>query len=935
VGSILAIVSKAMFDREAKRAAARVGRGGVAALLGQTLDIDRYISRGPALAPLHDGGSLVLVTVRPGDETIWLVAILDDPKLGDDGYVARRPNRAPLTDVTEIVREHLKAYVGKLPKRGRVAMSLQTPRQLEPTWVERFRKAAQSAEEKEEEEEEREEEEEEEEEEPIASVPMSLSSVARLPAVLRAPPWKSKGLRAPSPRARAFRLDLASRASRMDWPRHSRDLALGVARLRKCANWREATAREIEIAMARPQAPTGPNRVCLGVLSTLPMDDALDVLRRVPLRSFCHQSSLLLPAVARLGGAMAETIARAAMNKERRVHAFAALEHLGTPLAVPVVLDAIVRVPTLRAAALRWLMRYADVVLVALIPLAVGVVPSSLGLADELYPQSADSLRRAAHRALLRMAASRSVDKNKKIIMKVARDLDLEEDTTACLHVHALAGRRPPTVPRFRDVPRPLIKEVMKEGGKPISSESYVVMLELLALTDWETRSEDIDALEQRLDLRACLETLLAKWIGARATRTQRWILDAACQMADGVVQRRVVDLIRSWRGVYELSSAKAIDALARAAISQRARPAGDRALESLGALAHRSGSGERVATAQRALLHVADVLALPKDTIDDRLVSRLGLDDRGRMELEVAGRKLVARLDSSLVPFLSSVDTHGRITELPRVERRGMRAMETADEREAERWALFRREARIVAEDVAARAERWMRYRKRWIVSDFLTYVVAHPVLREVAAGLVWGVYRAGHGLVDTFRVTEDRTFADASDAPFDVLPVHDEEIVHQEIGVVHPAELDDKAIAAWADVLFNYRIVPVFEQLSWPVVRLTEEKHAATELRRFSNMVVTPALLSTLWTWRQVPMTTTAYEKRLDRKHDGAPLRALLLLESRGSGHLFAQIVRTIRVQHFAELSNDDQHWLTWSEVDPVSASEMLFELGKRVGA
>lgn len=119
MASVLAIVSKAVFERD-----------GAGAELGQTLPLERYLSANKGLTPLAEGGSLFMVTVRPPDERLWLVAVLRDPTFVDDHWEAAA-NSAPLTDITELLPQiQLANGKGIKPKPGRMGMSLQTPRVL-------------------------------------------------------------------------------------------------------------------------------------------------------------------------------------------------------------------------------------------------------------------------------------------------------------------------------------------------------------------------------------------------------------------------------------------------------------------------------------------------------------------------------------------------------------------------------------------------------------------------------------------------------------------------------------------------------------------------------------------------------------------------------------------------------------------------------------
>jgi hypothetical protein len=116
---LLAIISKAVFEEDAK-----------GARVGQVLPIDRYNSAHKALAPLADGGRLFLVTVRPPDERLWLVAVLDGPKQKRGAWVAA-PNKVPITDLGPVKsRIQFASGGGISAKKGALGMSLQTPRRL-------------------------------------------------------------------------------------------------------------------------------------------------------------------------------------------------------------------------------------------------------------------------------------------------------------------------------------------------------------------------------------------------------------------------------------------------------------------------------------------------------------------------------------------------------------------------------------------------------------------------------------------------------------------------------------------------------------------------------------------------------------------------------------------------------------------------------------
>ena len=126
MADLIAIISKGIFEQQARKGKGLLGPGEVLAL-------DRYDSKNKALAPLAQGGRLVLVTVRPPNERLWLVAILEGLAQDTTGWRASAPNHVPITDVSPL-RKTLRLATGKglSQDKGALGMSLQTPRALAP-----------------------------------------------------------------------------------------------------------------------------------------------------------------------------------------------------------------------------------------------------------------------------------------------------------------------------------------------------------------------------------------------------------------------------------------------------------------------------------------------------------------------------------------------------------------------------------------------------------------------------------------------------------------------------------------------------------------------------------------------------------------------------------------------------------------------------------
>lgn len=120
MGSVMAVISKAVFEKQAPKG---LSPGGV-------WPLDRYVSKTAGLRVLADGGALFLVTVRPPDERLWLVAVLESPRFDGEQWTAA-PNVVPVRDATPLLPK-LRFTTGKgiAAQPGKLGMSLQTPREL-------------------------------------------------------------------------------------------------------------------------------------------------------------------------------------------------------------------------------------------------------------------------------------------------------------------------------------------------------------------------------------------------------------------------------------------------------------------------------------------------------------------------------------------------------------------------------------------------------------------------------------------------------------------------------------------------------------------------------------------------------------------------------------------------------------------------------------
>jgi serine/threonine protein kinase len=132
VPDILAIVSKAIFERDARVEGELVG-------LGDVWPVDRYNSTNKALSSLANGGRIFLVTVRPPNEQLWFVGVVDAPQFSGTAWIAKKANTLPVTNISTL-RSTIEFESGKgiSQDAGTLGMSLQAPRALTANDVEQI-----------------------------------------------------------------------------------------------------------------------------------------------------------------------------------------------------------------------------------------------------------------------------------------------------------------------------------------------------------------------------------------------------------------------------------------------------------------------------------------------------------------------------------------------------------------------------------------------------------------------------------------------------------------------------------------------------------------------------------------------------------------------------------------------------------------------------
>ncbi|MEM9193394.1 MAG: DUF4132 domain-containing protein [Myxococcota bacterium] len=151
-------------------------------------------------------------------------------------------------------------------------------------------------------------------------------------------------------------------------------------------------------------------------------------------------------------------------------------------------------------------------------------------------------------------------------------------------------------------------------------------------------------------------------------------------------------------------------------------------------------------------------------------------------------GTDFRVRLDAQLTPRVA--DASGLLKRIP-----------SGSDAEKRAWELVRDDGRVLAALLVRRFERLLIDGSEIDPARFTAWL-AHPIFAGLMERIVFAVDTA------TFRVSEDRTFSDASDEEFS-LPEN------KKVRVAHPSELEPGELARWQALFADYDILQPFPQL------------------------------------------------------------------------------------------------------------------------
>ncbi len=383
---------------------------------------------------------------------------------------------------------------------------------------------------------------------------------------------------------------------------------------------------------------------------------------------------------------------------------------------------------------------------------------------------------------------------------------------------------RMPKLPAFFVAPS-LRRPMLRDGGGALPASALEHIGMMLAISKLDAPYAGLAIVREACTPESLAEfawDLFEAWLAAGAPSKESWAFAALGLLGNDETARRLAPRIREWPGASQHQRAvTGLDLLA--------------AIGSDVALMHLNGIAGKVKfkalqdRAKEKIAVVAEARGFTPAELSDRLVPDLGLDERGSLALDFGPRQFFIGFDETLKPFVK--DAQGvRLKDLPKPIRSDDEALSAAA---TDRFKQLKKDAKAIASLQVTRLEMSMIDRRRWTAADFRLFFLEHPLMRHLAARLVWGLYDAQDVLTGAFRVAEDWTLADGDDAEF-TLPAD------ARIGLVHVIEMPAAMQAAFGQLLADYEILQPFKQLGRETYVLTPQEKAVAKIDRYATKTI-----------------------------------------------------------------------------------------------
>ncbi|WP_289007173.1 DUF4132 domain-containing protein [uncultured Parabacteroides sp.] len=453
-------------------------------------------------------------------------------------------------------------------------------------------------------------------------------------------------------------------------------------------------------------------------------------------------------------------------------------------------------------------------------------------LLEQLYPELDEELRNWSRQLFKywdnsHASAAKIRFRNKKAVL----DYCSEHIELYCTQQIAWLPQKPYTRIHWANetdvdefVPRHVIRYILSE---------YASLVQV-------TRLHACDAIVPFLDEKewqAALEELYQYWLSDGAEAGRRMLLLPYCFYGGEEQIARLAPRIKAW-------SKAARKQLVRFTMKLLGLKASPNALILLNEWMETAPSGTYKRSAWEAFRQAAVRKRLPVEVLADQIIPTFGFDRLGEKVVDYGTRTFHVTLLPDFTVSVLDVEKQKVSKSLPAPTKRDDR--EKAEKARAE-LAGLKKQVKTQTNIQRKRLEQALKNGRSWTKNSWLATFIENPVMRYLAKGLIWGVYKE-RKLQNSFRYMEDGTFTTAYEEEF-ILP--DDAV----ISLVHPIDLTEEILTRWKEQLDDYEIVPLIPQLNTPVHPLKEEEKQGDTLFRYSGKKV---YISNIYDFETADVTT-----------------------------------------------------------------------------
>ncbi|EMI16331.1 WGR domain-containing protein [Rhodopirellula maiorica SM1] len=371
-------------------------------------------------------------------------------------------------------------------------------------------------------------------------------------------------------------------------------------------------------------------------------------------------------------------------------------------------------------------------------------------------------------------------------------------------------------------------------GDQRLSDEQLLTVLHILAVTPVTERHPLLTAIKEHID-KGVRDTfawrLFELWQEDGSVSKNKWAMGAIGHIGDDGCVMKLTPMVRVWPG--ESQHARAVFGL------ECLRGVGtNTALMQLSGVAQKLKFKGLKTKAAAFVEDIAKEKGMTRAELEDRVIPDCGLDEMGRREFSFGSRSFSFVLGGDLKPMVR--DESGKIR--PNMPKPAAKDDEKIANESLSEWKLIKKQIKEVATLQAGRLEQAMVTGRRWTVDDFESLLVKHPLMTHLVQKLIWGSFDAKGNRTGLFRVTEERDYADATDATISLDKA-------AQIGLMHPLDLTEAERSTWGEVLSDYEIITPFPQLGREVYSLEKGEEKTKQLARFTGLsLAAPTMVFTL---------------------------------------------------------------------------------------